>query len=160
AGTASLFTREFYDAVAARLTAQGVFTQWIQAYEVDADALGTLYATLGAAFPSVETWETLLTQDLAFVARKATPVYDIGLLRARLQGEPYRSALPLVWGVDGVEGLFSGFVAGERFTAEYPASGVPANTDDRTVLEFQFARSVGREGRFNVQHDLREVAAA
>src|SRR5262249_38963861 len=37
AGTASLFTREFYDAVAARLTAQGVFAQWVQAYEVQAD---------------------------------------------------------------------------------------------------------------------------
>src|SRR5262249_48929174 len=74
AGAASLFTKEFYDAVARRLRERGVFAQWVQAYEVQADTVRSIYATLGMAFPSVETWETHVGEDMAFVARKATTV--------------------------------------------------------------------------------------
>ena len=53
---ASLFTREFYDAAASRLNRGGLFLQWVQAYEIDADTLRTIYATIGSAFPQTETW--------------------------------------------------------------------------------------------------------
>src|SRR5262249_55532800 len=159
AGTASLFTKEFYDAVAARLTAQGAFAQWVQAYEVRNDAVRSIYATLDAVFPSVETWETMLGEDLAFVARKAPQVHDVGLVSARLATEPYRTALAFVWGVGGVEGLYTAFVAGDLFAVDFAQRGAaPINTDDRTLLEFQFARSVGEQGAFDVQRDLRDVA--
>src|SRR5262249_20713329 len=35
AGIASMFTAEYYQAARRRLTADGVFAQWIQAYEID-----------------------------------------------------------------------------------------------------------------------------
>ena len=38
AGIASLFTREFYQAVKQRLSSKGLLVQWIQAYEIS-DAL-------------------------------------------------------------------------------------------------------------------------
>ena len=43
--------------------------------------------SLDAVFPSVETWESLLTQDLVFLARKSHQVHDIGTLRARVVDE-------------------------------------------------------------------------
>ncbi|MBI3388571.1 MAG: fused MFS/spermidine synthase [Deltaproteobacteria bacterium] len=58
AGIASLFTQEFYDAVAERLAPGGVFVQWLQAYEVDSQTIRTAYATLASVFASVETWRT------------------------------------------------------------------------------------------------------
>ena len=42
AGIASLFTVEYYRAAARRLTADGVFAQWVQGYEIDASTLRTI----------------------------------------------------------------------------------------------------------------------
>ena len=70
AGVASLFTKEFYDAVAARLGPDGIFVQWVQAYEVQMEALSAIYTTLGAVVPSVETWELQVGKDLAYVASR------------------------------------------------------------------------------------------
>jgi spermidine synthase len=144
AGVASLFTREFYEGVAARLNSSGVFVQWVQAYEVKADAIRSIIATLQAVFPAVETWELMLNKDLGFVASKNALVHDVARTRARMQTEPYRTALPLVLGVDGAEGFYTGALGNAAFASEFRRTGIaPVNTDDRTYLEFAFARSVG-----------------
>src|SRR5207237_6133084 len=56
AGIASLFTREYYHAASNRLTPDGVFVQWVQAYEIDSRTLRTIYGTMASEFPYVETW--------------------------------------------------------------------------------------------------------
>ncbi|MEQ9324750.1 MAG: fused MFS/spermidine synthase, partial [Polyangiaceae bacterium] len=68
AGIASLFTQEFYEAVRDRLTPGGVFLQWVQGYEIDAQSIRIVYATLSSVFGSIETWRTK-SADLILVAR-------------------------------------------------------------------------------------------
>src|SRR5262249_37930178 len=92
AGIASLFTRESYREVKARLEKGGLFLQWVQAYDVDSRTVRTIYATLASVFPSVETWE-LGANDLLLVASSEPVRYDAALLRAKLEREPYRTAL-------------------------------------------------------------------
>src|SRR6185295_8720011 len=159
AGVASLFTRELYEAAARHLRDDGIFAQWVQAYEVEAQTLRTIYATLGAVFPSVETWQ-LKQEDLLLTASQHPRVHDLARVGSRLETEPYRSALALVWGMSGVEGLYTGFVAnGGLADALRRASGSRINTDDRTLIEFEFARSVGREGLFSIDA-LRTLSVA
>jgi spermidine synthase len=55
-GMASLFTREYYQAVERRLEKGGIFLQWVQAYAIDGQTLRTIMATLAQVFPNVETW--------------------------------------------------------------------------------------------------------
>jgi spermidine synthase len=161
AGTASLFTREFYEAAAARLRPAGVFMQWVQAYEVRASALRTVYATLGAVFPSVETWESVIGKDLVYLASKSPVTHDAARTRARAATEPYRTALAMVWGVGDAEGLYTGFVGNGDFAKDFRTAGaVPMNTDDRTVLEFELARSVGQATSVNIETEMRGLAAA
>jgi hypothetical protein len=158
AGIASLFTKEFYDAAAARLGPSGVFVQWVQAYEVRPDAMRSIVATLGSVFPSVETWELQLGKDIGFVASRDAVIHDVARTRARMETEPYRSALALVWGVGGAEGLYSGMVGNRDFAADYKSAGpAPMNTDDRTYLEFAFARSVGESAQ-NTLLEMRQLA--
>ena len=159
AGVASLFTREFYEAVAKRLSEDGVMVQWVPAYEVEVQTLRTIYATMTSVFPSVETWE-VKTFDLVLVARRQRRAHDVGLLQSRVETEPYRSALALVWGVEGVEGLYSGFVANADMPDALLGTGAQQlNTDDRTLIEYQFARSVGRTD-LHAGNDLRSFAVA
>jgi len=159
AGVASLFTREFYEAVDGRLDDGGLFLQWVQAYEVDAKTLHTVYATLAAVFPYVQTWE-LHAGDLALVASRKPLALDADALRARLGQEPFGRAVASTWRATTLEEALGRFVAGSELArAVARASSSRVNTDDRNYVEFDFARAVGRKGAFLIP-DVRATARA
>ena len=159
AGIASLFTADFYRAVRRRLRPGGLFLQWLQGYELDARAVGIAHATLGAVFPSVETWE-VNSSDLLLMASAQPPLHDVARVRARAAAEPWKSALALTWGVEGAEGFYTGFLASGGLARDVAAHGSRwINTDDRPILEFGFARTLGRTGLFDLP-DLAALAAA
>ncbi len=159
AGISSLFTRELYEAARDRLTSDGLFLQWLQGYEVDASVVRTAYATLGEVFPSVESWRTQ-GGDLLLVASRAPRVHDWRRVARRAAREPYRGALAHVWGVVGAEGFYSGFLAGPGLgRAMARAAGVEINTDDRPVIEYGFARNLGRSGLFSIE-DLARLSGS
>ncbi|MBZ4412196.1 fused MFS/spermidine synthase [Myxococcus sp. XM-1-1-1] len=159
AGIASLFTRDFYQAVKQRMADGGIFVQWLQAYEVDALTVQSAFATIASEFESVETWQ-VHTGDLLLVATHKPLVHDVDKLRARIAEVPYRDALRTTWRTDEVEGVLARFVAGPDFTAKVAEQSQEfINTDDVSFMEFAFARSLGRDTGFSIQ-TLREVANA
>jgi hypothetical protein len=84
AGVASLYTREFYQAIQRRLAKDGIFTQWVQGYDVDARTIRLVYATLSSVFPYVETWSPQ-PADLIFVCHQEAPAYSVEYLQQRVQ---------------------------------------------------------------------------
>ncbi|MGE0454943.1 MAG: fused MFS/spermidine synthase [Vicinamibacteria bacterium] len=156
AGIASLFTAEFYRAARRRLADGGLFVQWVQGYEIGGDAVKTAYATLLEVFPQVETWRT--HRDLLLVASAQPPRHSVPRLRARLAEEAYRAALFAGWRTSGLEGLLSRFVARPGLASAIRLEHTAVNTDDRNLLEFGFARSVGRHGLFDLG-EVRDAAA-
>src|ERR1700674_4870656 len=111
-----------------------------------------------SAFPYVETWETE-ANDLLLVASFEPQSRDLPWLRQRVGEEPFRSALRRVWRVDDVEGFVAHHLAGMR-TAEELAAKAPMNTDDRTIVEFGFARTVGRQNIGVSLVDLKALATS
>lgn len=153
AGISSLFTREFYQAVNRNLAAGGIFIQWLQGYEVDAQTIRTALATLGSEFKDVQTWQTQ-GEDLLLLARQEPRPIDLEQLRRRITEEPLREALWVGWRVSGAEGLLSRYMAGDELTRQVIAQDLqPINTDDQNFIEFFFARKVGHRKDF----DLRDV---
>lgn len=139
AGVASLFTKEFYEAAARRLRPNGLFAQWVQAYEIDGESVSTIYATLASVFPYIETW-CMQSGDLAFIAGREPLVHDVAELRRRVGQEPYRSALAQVWRVTDLEGFFAHFVGRSVLADAVVANARTVSTDDRNWLEFAFAK--------------------
>lgn len=159
AGISSLFTVEFYQAVTERLSDDGIFAQWLQAYEVDAQVVRTAYATLASVFPYVETWQ-VHRSDLVLIGSHRPIDHGAAHISAALAGEPYARTLELVWGVTGIEGFYSGFVANDHFARSVAELEIAdLNTDDHPTIEFGFARSVGRSTGFQVEV-LRDLATA
>jgi len=151
AGVSSLFTEEFYRAARGRLAPGGIFLQWLQAYEVDTETVRAVYATLQSAFPDVESWYAR-RQDLILAATTAPIVCDADVLRTRLAREPFRSALAAAWATSGLEGFLSHFVARSSFVEGLLAGErTPRNSDDRNVIEFAFARSLGGKAVFDLE---------
>ncbi|MEE8587393.1 MAG: spermidine synthase, partial [Acidobacteriota bacterium] len=159
AGISSLFSQEFYQAAAQRLAQGGIFLQWLQGYEVDGQVVRTAYATLGSVFPAVESWQVHLS-DLLLLAGRQPLLHDLERVRSRVGQEPVRSALDWVWGVEGAEGFYTGYLASPAFAAAVrDQAGGRLNTDDHPVIEFGFARSLGRKGLFDLS-SLRALARA
>lgn len=157
AGISSLFTQEFYNSVAERLAPGGIFLQWLQGYDVDAQVVRTAYATLRSVYPSVETWQ-VGRNDLMLVASKEPLPHNLERVRARAAQEPYRSALRNTWGVEGAEGFYAGFVAGPGLASTFQdLKGDRLNTDDHPLIEFGFARGLGRPGLFDI-NQIRQMA--
>ncbi|HEX6160023.1 MAG TPA: fused MFS/spermidine synthase, partial [Thermoanaerobaculia bacterium] len=154
AGVASLFTADFYRNVSRRLAPGGYFLQWMQGYEVDSDTLRTVYATYLSVFPNVTTWQTQ-RGDLLLIGSTGEIPVRVDQLRQRIATEPYRTALEQAWRVQDVEGILAHYVCGTS-TAKRLARGARLNTDDRTVIEFGFARTVGDTQKF----DLSELKVA
>jgi spermidine synthase len=148
AGVASLFTREFYDAAASRLNRGGLFLQWVQAYEIDADTLRTIYATIGSAFPHTETWWTK-DADLLLLASREPVMHDVDALRRRLASEPLASAMHNAWRTETAEGFLSHFVAASAVTTAL-GSRAGLNTDDQTLIEFGLARRLGGKSNWRI----------
>lgn len=149
-GISSLFTVDFYQAVRQRLTPDGIFLQWLQAYEVDAATVRTILASLARVFPAVEIWYTA-QGDLQLVATAAPMRHDMARLEQRAAMEPFRTALWHTWGVQGAHGLLSHFIAAPGLVSTIAAlEGDNVNTDDLNLVEFGFARTVGRRGLFQV----------
>jgi spermidine synthase len=158
AGIASLFTAEYYRAVDQRLNPGGIFVQWTQAYEVTSEAVRTVYATLSSVYPYVETWRT--HRDLLLLASREPIRHRPEELRRRIASEPYRSALASAWRVSDLEGFLGYHVARPSFARAVAASHRrPLNTDDLNVLEFGFARAVGRHGLFELSEALNLAVA-
>jgi hypothetical protein len=159
AGVASLFTQEYYQAIRDRLSEDGLFLQWLQAYAIDVPTTRTVYATIGAVFPEIETWE-LGANDLVLVASRKPVRYDLPRLRDRVGKEPFRGALLHTWRTTGIDGLFSHYVARGSFARALAHSAGPLlNTDDRSIVEFAFARTA-RDFQGGSVTDIRDVARA
>lgn len=156
AGIASLYTRDFYTACIDRLKTNGLFVQWMQMYSIDTRTMKTIYATITSVFPHVDTWTTT-AGDIVLVASRDPITYDADLMRRRLATEPYRKAAHAAWRVETPEGVLSHLV-GSEVLAKAAAGGISVlNTDDRQVIEFSFARSLGRE--LDLMNELAGTAA-
>jgi spermidine synthase len=159
AGIASLYTREYYQAVNRRLARGGMFLQWVQAYAIDSQTLFTIMSTIAQVFPSVEIWR-MAPSDLLMVATRTELVHDVARMRWRMQQEPFRAALLGAWSTVTLEGVLAHHVARPslvRRVAEL--QGTTINTDDRTRVEFGFARSLTGTGNLHAG-DIEALARA
>ena len=116
----------------------------------------TLFATLGAVFPYVQTWATM-HGDLLLVGSGKPVVENVGELRRRLDQEPFRSGVAAAWRVTHLEGVRAHFVGDDQLS-RYLGQSAAINTDDRMVLEYAFARTMGRESGVDLE-DLHQLAA-
>ena len=159
AGVAGLFTREFYRSVEHRLEPGGFFLQWVQTYDIDDRTIEIIYRTLGSVFANIESWQTQ-EGDLLLVASRDPVLYNVDRLRARLAEEPFKSALSAAWRANGLEDFLAHYV-GNTAVAEtlQNLQPWPLNTDDRTVIEFAFARSISTRNGFHMA-SLRAAAHA
>jgi len=66
-GAASMYTRDHYQEVRARLTERGVFCQWLPVYQLDETNLRIIAATFESVFPGATLWRPHLRPQFPVV---------------------------------------------------------------------------------------------
>ena len=145
-GVANLFTREFFTLGRERLTADGVFVQWLQLYQLSTESLKSVLATFHSVFPNVAVFRVqgaAKGKDLILVGSREPELFSrIGdrMWGKQAGAELTRSELTRAGlGVSSVDpdapdNLMSWFVCDE--TRLGPAvAGAVINTDDNMHVE-------------------------
>ena len=141
-----LYTREFFRQAAARLANGGLFALSLSIRGMDAIALQSIYGALGESFAHVHTFRPQ-PESLLLVCSVDEIQFREDRLRKRLASQPYAAALVNTWGVQGLEGLFSRYLAGPGFSRML--SGMATwnhivNSDDQPHA---YAIQAGSKGR-------------
>jgi spermidine synthase len=92
-GAATLYTREYFEHVKARLNPGGVVTQWVPLYESTPDVVRSELATFFSVFPNATVWRNDNTNgagyDAVLVARLDDKPIDVDALQTRIAQPEY-----------------------------------------------------------------------
>lgn len=152
AGIANLYTKEFYQSVDNCLTDNGRFLQWLQGYEIDSRTVEVVIVTLRSVFPDVQVWQTK-SRDMVFVCGRVPTSSDnyLAAIESKIREPMMREALRLGWRVNDSAGFLARYVCGSQTLDSIVAdSHFRPNTDDRNLLEYAFAKSVGKTTPFSI----------
>jgi len=148
AGAGSLYSREHFEGVKARLEPGGVFVQWLPLYQVTDSEFGTIARTMLDVFDQVSLWRSNFQpgdEVVAIVGHKGRgplPASGPGSMEERKEavaGRSHRdlSGLSLPFNPQTV--LF--FYCGNLTAARQLFNEYPVNTDDRQVIEYMAPRT-------------------
>ncbi|HEX3375393.1 MAG TPA: fused MFS/spermidine synthase [Candidatus Acidoferrales bacterium] len=139
AGVATLFTREFYAAVHGRLSPDGVFVQWMQAYSLFPEDLRMLFATFLSEFHGATLWHGD-APDLILMAPSPPSAEILGRAQS-LYESPHLHDDFVQLGMQEPAGLFGFYMLDDAGLRKFSA-GAQINTDDQTLLEYHAPRSL------------------
>jgi spermidine synthase len=133
-GVANLFTRDFYRLVARRLRPDGIFSTWIQAYEIRPEIYRSILASIQSVFPEVMVFGSPRSSDTIIIASKRRIRFDLDELARRWSYPPTRADLAR-YGLMRPEQLLAGLYL-DSFAVRELARGARLNTDNNMLVEF------------------------
>ncbi|MFO0581374.1 MAG: fused MFS/spermidine synthase [Anaeromyxobacter sp.] len=140
-GAGYLYTREYFQTVAARLDRGGIACQWLPIYELDDGDLRSVVRTFGQAFRHVLVWLTYY--DTVLIGSNDPIRVDEDALRRRLAASPaVQEDLAAIHMGSAID-LLAHFLMGTEGARDFGASGT-INTDDNLWLEFDAPAHQGR----------------
>jgi tetratricopeptide (TPR) repeat protein len=139
AGVATLFTREFYQAVRGRLAPDGVFVQWTQAYSLYPEDLRMLFATFLSEFQGATLWHGD-APDMILMAPSPPSAKILQRAQQSFGNARLRQDF-LQLGMEDPAGLFGFYLLDDAGLRNFSA-GARINTDDQTLLEYHAPRSL------------------
>jgi len=139
-GVSNLFTREFFQLARVRLRADGVFAQWVQAYEISFETFRVILATFQSVFPEVVVFVPPGTQDCILVGSRRPLRLDLAELDRRWAQEGPREEANRI-GLARPEALLAVLYLGPE-AVRTMVQGAPLNTDDNMYVEFNGPRGM------------------
>ncbi len=150
AGNGSLYTREHYEASRKRLSAQGIYCQWLPLYQLSEREVGIITTTFAATFPYVSAWRSDFSANapiLGLMGSNSPTVIDSTVLQSRLDTLQQKISPKdlLLKTVEDVSLMYAGdFSSVKPWLAKFPV-----NTEDWPIIEFDAPISESQGHIFN-----------
>jgi spermidine synthase len=147
-GAGSLYSKEHFQNVKARLKPSGVFVQWLPLYQVTRYEFSVIVRTMVEVFDQVSLWRNNFQpggEVVALVGHQAgspLPACTLDTRAARqvaIAGKDYRDLGNLQLPFDPQTILF--FYCGNLTAAKELFASYPVNTDDKPIIEYMAPRS-------------------
>lgn len=156
-GAANLFTEEFFEVVKDNLAEQGIFSQWLNLYNMDVTVLQSILKTFYTVFPHGAVFTQLGDQEMVLIGSKRPLDLNLKKLEAITQNQIFRKKLAGVFGHSSydVVSLFSL----SREEALKLAKDATINTDINAFAEVEQSKLFyeGLGTRETPQHYLSRV---
>ncbi|MBI4472403.1 MAG: tetratricopeptide repeat protein, partial [Acidobacteria bacterium] len=133
-GMASLFTREFFLEVRARLSESGIHCQWLHSYNMSTEDLRTIVRTFRAAFPYAILWG-LNENDFLLLGSPAPIDISGNVARNFERVRPHLADIR----VQDLYSILSLYLLGNDDLDRFAGDAL-LNTDDLPILEFRTPR--------------------
>ena len=133
-GVADLFTRDFFALAARRLRPGGLFTQWLQGYQISPQTFHSILFSFASVFPHVLVYAPPHNADWILVGALGPIRVDLAELDRRWTRDGIRTETARV-GLGRPEDLLAGIYLGPSRVAEITGEG-QLNTDDNMFVEF------------------------
>ncbi len=156
-GVAALFTREFFTAARARLSAGGIICQWVNTYDISTADLQSVVATFASVFPHGTLW--LVGEGDLLLLGSALPFAPRLQTMAEAWRRPGVAEDLLPQGVVEPFGVLSTYLGGDDTIARFRGDAA-VQTDDRMGLEFTAPRALRTSTRRDNVERLQSAAAS
>ncbi len=139
-GVANLFTRDFFEIAASRLTEDGVLCQWFQLYGMSEDSTRSLLATFRSVFPHVVAFRD---RDLIVLGSRRPVSISVERLNQLYDSKEIGKSLVRA-GLSYPSDVLVSMRLDSRGVEDF-AREAPLNTDDNMRIELRAPRTLYRD---------------
>jgi spermidine synthase len=157
-GSATLYSREYFELVRERLNPGGLVTQWVPLYESSAEVVKSEIATFFEVFPGGSVWANDIDgggYDLFLLGRKEPGRIDVDALEARLEEPGYARVAESLRevGLGTVEGLLSTYAGQDRDLKPW-LLGAQINRDGNLRLQYMAGLAVNANAEQVIYNEM------
>jgi len=147
-GSASLYSKEYFQMMRERLKPGGIVTQWIPLYESDLETVKSEIATFFEVFPYASVWANLQNgqgYDVVLIGHTTPQVIDMNAINARLARPEYAHMVAdqSEVGFGGPSGLLATYM-GDKAGLKDWVFGAQINRDKDLRLQYLAGLSLNR----------------
>jgi len=145
-GEGYFFTKQFYEIVQERLKEDGIFTQWVGAYDFNPEDLKVLLNTLNSVFPYLQLWSDQHGTDFFIIAANKKFKIDYARAKSVFANKNIRSDFEKIGILTKrttfpyVDLFFSFFIADNDILKKYVNTKI-ISTDNKPVIEFKTGKN-------------------
>lgn len=137
-GVANLFTYDFFEIVKSNLTPQGVFSQWLNLYNMDQKVLKSILRTFFEVFPHGAVFTNDKDEELIMIGSLSPVKFDLDKVKALARDARIRARLAYI-PLNSAHDLLSNFAL-NRDEVLALTKEAPLNTDENAYAEVAQSR--------------------
>jgi spermidine synthase len=137
-GSSNLFTKEYFQIIKSRLNEGGIYSQWLNLFNLDATTLKSIFRAMYDVFPHGMNFTVRDDGSMILLASNQPIVFNLSRISERMR-EPTIANVLAKWNINTAHDLLTFFSLSREEANKVAISSQP-NTDDNLMTEVRLAK--------------------